>query len=520
MKMPNIVPSASLRRARPGRSWTSLTAPIVIGKDILELLGSSMYIDPMSIYREYVQNAADAIDDARESALVDEGTVDFAIDVAARTVKIRDNGCGLAESDFLQRLTSFGASDKRGQQARGFRGIGRLGGIGYCQELIFRSRTKGEQFGNELRWDCKELKTLLREDSLGNLGEIVQQAVAHRRLAADDWPEHFFEVELRGIVRHRNDQLLDPVAIHTYLSQVGPVPFSPEFRYAEQIDASLSPQVKLGNLQIRISGCPDPVCRPHRNSVVLGSEISDEIKDLQFFTIPAVDGGAAAVGWVLHHGYTGALPLNTRIRGLRLRVGNIQIGDDRILEELFLEGRFNSWVVGEIHVLDKRVVPNGRRDHVEQNVHFHNLLTHILPIARELSRNCRQSSIRRNRSREFLRCVEAAQQKLSIVKQGALSRTEQGRLLREVHTGIAELEKLAERGLFEQAGHLNPRAHIRKLKRDVEKIERRQNIRSRLSQLPRARRQAYERIFSLIYECAQNRTSAKALVDRIIARLG
>ena len=518
--MPNIVPSASLRRARPERAWTSLTAPIVIGKDILELLSSSMYVDPMSIYREYVQNAADAIDDARESGLVHEGTVDFGIDVAARSVKIRDNGCGLAESDFVQRLTSFGSSNKRGQQTRGFRGIGRLGGIGYCQELIFRSRTKGETSVNELRWDCKELKTLLRGTSLGSLGEIVQQAVAHRRLDADDWPEHFFEVELHGIIRHRNDQLLDPVAIQKYLSQVAPIAFSPEFRYAEQIDANLSPHVKLGNLQIRIQGCHDPAYRPHRNSFVLRSEISDEIQDLKFFTIPAVDGGIAAVAWVVHHGYTGALPMNIGIRGLRLRVGNIQIGDDRILEELFLEERFNSWVVGEIHVLDERVLPNGRRDHVEQNVHFNNLLTHLLPIARDLSRKCRQSSIRRNRSREFLRRVEAAREKLSIVKQGVLSRTELGRLLREVHTEIAQLEKLADRGLFEQPGQITPRAHIRKLKRDIDKIERRQNIRSRLSQLPRARRQAYEKIFSLVYECAQNRTAAKALVDRIVARLG
>ena len=32
---------------------------IVVGKDILELVSSSMYIDPLTIYREYIQNAAD-----------------------------------------------------------------------------------------------------------------------------------------------------------------------------------------------------------------------------------------------------------------------------------------------------------------------------------------------------------------------------------------------------------------------------------------------------------------------------
>ena len=38
---------------------------IVIGKDVLELVSSAMYIDPMTVYREYIQNAADAVDAAR-----------------------------------------------------------------------------------------------------------------------------------------------------------------------------------------------------------------------------------------------------------------------------------------------------------------------------------------------------------------------------------------------------------------------------------------------------------------------
>ena len=56
----NIVP-ITLRES----PWQNLASEIVIGKDILELLSSSMYVDPMTIYREYVQNAADSIDEAR-----------------------------------------------------------------------------------------------------------------------------------------------------------------------------------------------------------------------------------------------------------------------------------------------------------------------------------------------------------------------------------------------------------------------------------------------------------------------
>ena len=127
--------------------WQKHAEKVVVGKDILELLSSSMYLDPMTIYREYVQNAADSIDDARTRGLLksrEEGVIDIACDATSRTIRILDNGTGIPSRSFIRRLTSFGASAKRGSTARGFRGVGRLAGLGYCQELIFRSRATGE----------------------------------------------------------------------------------------------------------------------------------------------------------------------------------------------------------------------------------------------------------------------------------------------------------------------------------------------------------------------------------------
>ncbi|MGB8480401.1 MAG: hypothetical protein WCE63_16460 [Acidobacteriaceae bacterium] len=44
-----------------------------------------------------------------------------------------------------------------------------------------------------------------------------------------------------------------------------------------------------------------------------------------------------------------------------------QVGGDVLLEDLFPETRFNSWTVAETHVLDQRIIPNGRRDDYEHN---------------------------------------------------------------------------------------------------------------------------------------------------------
>src|SRR6202158_480400 len=121
--------------------WSRPEQPLVVGKDILELLSTSMYIDPMSMYREYIQNSADAVDLAQSAGVLHvPGRVEIRIDQATRSVFIRDNGSGLGKEQFVHQLTALGGSKKRGTRARGFRGVGRLGGLALWQELIFRSR--------------------------------------------------------------------------------------------------------------------------------------------------------------------------------------------------------------------------------------------------------------------------------------------------------------------------------------------------------------------------------------------
>ena len=139
--------TALIKLHAPETPWSFRDQPIVVGKDILEVLSNAMYVDPLAIYREYIQNAADAIDEARRTSVLslkETGTVEIEIDIEKRTATIRDNGTGISAAEFESRLTSFGASVKRGTNSRGFRGVGRLSGLAYCQELLFRSRSAGE----------------------------------------------------------------------------------------------------------------------------------------------------------------------------------------------------------------------------------------------------------------------------------------------------------------------------------------------------------------------------------------
>jgi len=144
---------------------------IFIGKDILELLSSSMYVNPLSIYREYIQNSVDSIESNSRS----KNQININIKTQERSVIIEDYGGGIKPDEFLTRMLTLGSSKKRGTAQRGFRGVGRLSGLGYCKELIFENIIKGRSY--KLIWDCVKLKNILRNlDKKINLKDIILES--------------------------------------------------------------------------------------------------------------------------------------------------------------------------------------------------------------------------------------------------------------------------------------------------------------------------------------------------------
>jgi hypothetical protein len=516
--------AATMRAASANTSKVINADDVLVGKDVLELVSSAMYIDPITIYREYVQNAADAIDAARAAKLLkaNEGEVVITIDAAARTVRIRDNGTGVPNKMFARQLTALGASAKRGSEARGFRGVGRLAGLGYCQELVFRSRAQGDKNVSELKWDCRKLRGASQTGSATqSVAELIAGAVTLEQIPAGDAPTHFFEVELRGVLRTRNDKLLGVNAIADYLAQVAPVPFSPEFSFAAEIEAALKPHIALGNIDIRVSGLETPIYRPHRDKVDLGKDGVDSFNRLEIIEVPSVDGDAAAIAWVLHGGYKGAIPNAALIKGLRIRAGNVQVGENALLEDLFPETRFNGWSVGEIHVLDKRIVPNGRRDHFDQNAHFNNLVNHLAPTARAIGKHCRDSSIIRKLVRDYELGAEGVKEQIALLKQGVLGPAKRKRAETDAREALKVMEK-SKTKLANMEGEvpiLSPTIDAMSRKLQTVLGAPSQEDESPLARLPTKKRAMYEHLFELIYDSSVNRSAAKSLIDRILLKI-
>lgn len=380
---------------------TLVDADIVVGKDILELLANAMYVDPLTVYREYVQNSADSIDEARAAGLsLDDPHITIHLDHAARAIRIRDNGESIPNSQFVKRITAIGASHKRGTTLRGFRGVGRLSGLGYCQELIFRGKAEGDAKVVEISWNSRALKEKIRDVSYtGSLIDIIREVVSFKELPAADKSERFFEVELRKVQRLKNDLLMNEQAIRSYLSQVAPVPFHPDFTFGDEIQKFLTERGIRPPVRIELNDGAGPVYHRARNFVEFNPKVSDTLREVEYVQLYGDDGELAAFGWIADHAYMGAIPKRLGLGGIRLRAGNIQVGDESLLAPLYPELRFAAWAIGDIHVSSKKIIPNGRRDDFEHTVHYTWLQSELSTKAGELAHRIRSRSQQRQRLR-------------------------------------------------------------------------------------------------------------------------
>ena len=489
-----------------------------LGKDVLELLSTAMYVDPMVVYREYVQNAADAIDMARANKWLapDEGEVVIHIDAQSRSVRIRDDGAGLSADGFLTRMVALGGSYKRGTPARGFRGVGRLAGLGHAHVLIFRSRAQGEEVVNEVRWDGRELRAHMSDPSFdGDLAQLVARIVqVGSRTAVDEDPKRFFEVELVRVPRGRSDKLLSVEDVSDYLTQVAPVPFHADFSFGSLITEQLKVYPGFSEVRIVING-GEPLTRPHRDVIDIGGRPS-KFEAPIFVEVPSHDGSSiSAVAWFLHHGYEGALSVGTLVKGLRLRAGNLQIGDAAILEGLFTETRFNSWSVGEVHLFDARLVPNGRRDQFEQNAHYGNLLNRLVPTTRDIAHRCRTYSSRRSKLREFDFTVGAIEDRIRTVRQGAMSEAGASSAMAAAETALHKLEAIVGSKLLD-SDRLGLKGRVEAIKESVASVGVADSTGDPLVHLKADDRAFFQRMIDLIYTHSVNHVAAKSLVDRIL----
>ena len=400
----------------------------IIGGDLIRLVTVGMYDNPLVLYREYLQNAADAISSQGEG----NGTVNVKIDPLRSQITILDDGIGLSPTEAEHRLIDVGRSAKNRKVDRGFRGIGRLSALAFAEQVQFTTRSRATDPPTEVTWSGRTLRDL--DLAQVDATTAIKECTTIRQLPGNDWPDRFFQVTVDRISRHAASTLLNEDAVRNYIGEVCPVPMANRFPFADEVRKFLTAHTEYFVLDIRVNDDIHSIERPFTELIPLTDQYGAAFERIETRVIPQLDGDEpAAIMWLAHTPYAGSIPRRLGVRGLRARAGNIQIGTDRIFEHLFLEPRFNGWCVGEVHIVDRRLVPNGRRDYFEPGPHLRNIENHIGAIAHEISSQCRRASSQRNK----LRNISGAIHRLKHARDLAVS----GYLRAEDATALAARER-------------------------------------------------------------------------------
>ena len=427
-----------------------MEAEVQVGKYTLESLTTGMYSEPKIVYREYIQNSVDSLENAVRQGIIEQSSmrIDIIVSEENSRISIRDNGTGIKSSETQATLMNVGNSKKRNANNRGFRGIGRLGGMSYCDTLIFSTSYEGENCKTIVTFDCKTLKKLLVPGQYEDLSlSDVLGKITTIEVQPEKTEKHYFVVEMENV--SGSSDLLNIDAAKSYISQVAPLPYQTRhFIYISQLKEFLKDHgygleefpIFVGEEEADL----EPVYKPNKSRFRAdrNKKTVDEISSMAYFDV-TIDGELYALGWYGNCGWYGFLS-DREISGFRVRKGNILIGDSKTLNGIFKESRFNGWTQGEIFIVTDKLVPNARRDDFEQNEAYYQLIdTLSTGVAVDIARAIREASQTRNDP--SMKVLKEMDKKISeanaITSEGFNSSVDKDKLVEELETAVEKLRK-------------------------------------------------------------------------------
>ena len=390
-----------------------------IGSFVLETLTTGMYGESRNALREYVQNAFDAVCEAVAAGMLRERAAKIEVLLKdPNTLVIHDNGIGVGASSAWGTLTAVGASKKDRKRDAGFRGIGRLAGIAFCDTLSFRTKAAGESTETTVTFDCLKLREGMSPESGGGTQLVDLLSAAVSATTTDELPvdEHYMEVALLGL-SHAPDDFKDLDQIREYLAETAPIGYDPKWEWGKKIKAygdELQRPLEVVKLLVgRTSQDAKQIYKLYRDSYPAKGE-AVTLTDVEFHQ------KENWWGWIglPDRAVTITDPL---VHGLRIRVKNIQVGGPEHLDAVFGRRaqsyiRFNKYYVGEIHVAPTALVPNARRDGFEDDAAWAELRDELYAKLKHLglghtnfpTTNKTASKLLKRRSRQFKKSLSTS----------------------------------------------------------------------------------------------------------------
>lgn len=336
------------------------------GKKLLKICMGDIYPDPMVVYREYVQNSCDSLQEAEKRGFFDHGVKKtVSINIHSDSITIHDRGIGVGKEDVITSLIDLSFSQKNGQNI-GRYGIGRLTGAKYCDKLVFETSANGEAIKSTVTFDAKRAWEIIESEADLECTEVVNMVTELKQ--EEENPEmHYFRVTMSNVhERH----LLNAEEAKQYLSETVPVDFTPQFKdylltpafeeYAEF--KSLYGQVPCCNVMVN----GEPIKKQYGQAITNSNNQEERVGKLRFFKLEN-DGILLAWGWYAMTVTAKQFTNNVPFRKIRLRQLNMAVGDLTYFDNLYKKDADALYFMGEIHVVHPRIEPTTGREGLVDN---------------------------------------------------------------------------------------------------------------------------------------------------------
>lgn len=427
------------------------------GGFVLETLTVGMYGESRNAIREYIQNAFDSIQKATKLGIIsqEDGLIEIELSAGQDSLVIRDNGAGIPVKQAASTLTSVGASTKDPKVSAGFRGIGRLAGVGFCNKVTFKTKARGESSETSVTFLGNRMRELMSPSKGGEISaeSLLRECITGAVTPSSDVADHYFEVTLEGFV-DAPEECTNFDLLEEFVSQVAPVGYHPDFPYKQKlVEESLKCGLPIEEIRLTIKDgdrAPVDITKRYKRKYRIDSG-DIELSECKTYTSP--DGNWWA--WVGKKNESGSYT-DTRLSGLRVRMKNIQIDGTDVIREILKRRakssiRFQEWAVGEVFIRPSYLVPNARRDGFEETPAWREMRKELTDIiVEELGRDSYEIS-------------NAGQMSLSTLKIKANDATE-------------ELERLRKSGFKNQDKTLELSVGVTKLQKRIASASKNANL--------------------------------------------
>lgn len=340
-------------------TWTTAD----MGGMLLEHLAKGIYTE-IAILREYVQNAADGIQELEEVSGNKNSKITIDYIEKEKTLIIQDFGIGLDKDD-LDEAKKIAVSSKVGKDRVGYKGLGLWAGLCSCEMLEIESTKFGSESKVRLQIDFESIKNNIKGNN--NIGDVMngrfRVQTSDQCLGKDTSYTRCKLVKINSA----HISLTDTEFLRKGISLSLPCMIDPNHSIQSKINKTLSSKL-VNYRQFNIFLNSKEVFRHFSDKCInFNSEV------LKF---RAVD---YAVVWWCQSSSGGKFTIDREKpdnAGFQLRLKNFQIGELNPygkknvqttwnLSEELSSSEILDRLVGEIHVINEDIVPNTPRTDFE-----------------------------------------------------------------------------------------------------------------------------------------------------------